>query len=382
MVATSGPHLVGLDIGSTGIRAVEVKWRRRSGVYEIVRAASVDLPRGAVRNAAIADEKAVAKALKSLWRKGHFSTRKVAFGLADTSVLTRQIALPWMPPDDFRAALKYQVSDVLPVDRSTVELDYHVLGEDHQLDAQQQPVDMNRILLVAANSESIIATTKVLRSARLEPVVADSSAFALIRAACQGVLPGSTDAHAIVDLGSDQLTVVVHQSGQPRFIRTIANLGGENATDAVAERLGIELEDADTLKRETGLNGPPPMVAPIAESSVFRDVVQESTSTTSPRTAATVEVLNPWATTVIGEIRNSLDYFQASDPGAPIQTLSVSGRTAELAGFIDRLATQIPLPVRMLDGLIGLKASGRARKQAQADTRFVVAAGLAMGVRP
>ena len=87
--------------------------------------------------------------------------------------------------------------------------------------------------------------------------------------ACQGVLPSDDQVHAVADIGADQLTVVVHQGGQPRFIRTIANLGGDTATVAVAERLRIDADEAEELKRETGLNGPAPVVAPIAESSVF-----------------------------------------------------------------------------------------------------------------
>jgi type IV pilus assembly protein PilM len=239
-------------------------------------------------------------------------------------------------------------------------------------------MEMNRILLVAASTDSISTTARLLRKARLEPVVADSAAFALIRAACQGVLPPAEDTHAIADLGANQLTVVIHQGGQPRFIRTITNLGGENATEAVAERLHIDPDDAEALKRNSGLNGPAPVIAPIAESSVFRDLASEPQSTMDPRIAAAVEVLNPWAATVIGEIRNSIDYFQASDPLSSIKTLSITGRTAALAGFLDRIATQIPLPVRTMDPLLGLEAPRRLTKGDASDTRLVVAAGLAM----
>ena len=82
-MAGTAAGLVGLDIGASGIRAVQLKRHRKTGEYEIVKAASVDLPRGVIRNGNIADEKALIKALRQLWRKGKFSTRKVAFGLAD-----------------------------------------------------------------------------------------------------------------------------------------------------------------------------------------------------------------------------------------------------------------------------------------------------------
>lgn len=372
--------LVGLDIGTSGIRAVQLTRDRKTGEAQIARAASVELPRGAVRHGAIAEPKVVTKALKELWKRGRFSTRRVAIGLADSGVMTRQIELPWMPPADFRVALRYQLGDALPVDLASVELDYHLLAEIERTDDHGQPADLNRILVVAANSEAITTEATVVRKAGLRPVLVDSSAFALIRAACRGHLPESTDTHAIADLGAEQLTVVIHQAGQPRFIRTIANLGGDTATEAVAERLGITPEQAERLKRETGLNGPAPVVAPIAESSVFAGAAVEDVAPMDPRSVATVDALSPWATTIISEIRNSLDYFQASSPSTPIQSLTLIGRTAELSGLVDRIATQIPVAVRTMDPLVGLTASSRVTKAGVPDTRLAVATGLALAV--
>ncbi len=379
MAGKAAPKLVGLDIGASGIRAVELKRDRKSGAYTIVKAASVDLPRGAVRNGVIAQPETVTKSLKRLWRKGRFSTRKVALGLADGGVLTRQMDLPWMPADDFRSALRYQITDALPVDLSTVEIDYHLLGESQRKDDHGGVVELNRILIVAANTEAILGEARAVRKARLQPVCADSAAFALIRSVCRGVLPSDDQVHAVADIGADQLTVVVHQGGQPRFIRTIANLGGDTATVAVAERVRIDADEAEALKRATGLNGPAPDIAPIAESSVFGGLAPGSPLPLDPQTSATVDALNPWATTVIGEIRNSLDYFQASDPTAPIRTLTIAGRTVELDGLLDRIATQIPLSVKVMDPLAGLPATKSITKHHESDTRLVVAIGLAMG---
>jgi Tfp pilus assembly PilM family ATPase len=113
---------------------------------------------------------------------------------------------------------------------------------------------------------------------------------------------------------------------------------------------------------------------------VFAGPATEEVTLADPRVTATVEVLNPWATMVVSEIRNSLDYYQASNPGAPIQSLTLAGRTAELDGLMERIATQIPLPVRTMDPLVGLSASRSVAKSGVPDARLAVAAGLAMGV--
>lgn len=370
---------VGLDLGTSGIRAAETRLRR-DGTREVTHIASIDLPHDAVRHGVVEDAATVARALKSLWRQGRFTSRRVAFALSDSGVLTRQIDLPWMPPEDFAAALRYQVGDALPVDLNTVELGYHLLEEVDRTDDLGNPAPLNRILVVAANREAIEAQARVLRRASLEPVQADSSAFALIRAACAGSLPVDDSVHAIADIGADQLSVVLHQGGQPRFIRTIANLGGDTATAALADRLDVDWERAEALKRATGLNGPAPVVAPVAESSVFGST--DVAAVPDPRVLATIGVLNPWASTVVNEVRNSLDYYQASGSGREIATLSVTGRTMLLDGVMDRIATQIPLPVTIMAPLAGLVPARRVARREPVDSRMSVALGMAMAVTP
>ena len=113
---------IGLDIGTSGIRAAELRHIRGSATCEVSRLAAVDLPHGTVRNGEVLDPKLFTKSLRSLWKKGRFTGRSVTFGISDTSIITRQLDLPWMPPDSFIQALPYQIHEALPVDISTVEV--------------------------------------------------------------------------------------------------------------------------------------------------------------------------------------------------------------------------------------------------------------------
>ena len=276
MKNTAAPRLVGLDLGSSGIRAVEAR-RGRDG-WRITKAAEVELAAGAIHAGVIVDQPTVSKALRRLWRTGRFSTRKVAAAMSDAGVITRQVDLPWMPADDFRSALKYQVVDALPVDLATVELDYQPLAEFSVPDGHGHSTDMLQVLLVATPTEAVTDLCSALIAARLEPVQADTSAFALIRAANAGTLRESEECTALVDIGADVLTVVVHQAGRPLFIRSIPGQGGDLATLTVASAMGIELDQARALVISTGLNGPPPVITPVAESNSTLWIVLVSVS--------------------------------------------------------------------------------------------------------
>lgn len=378
MGQTRLPSVVGLDIGATGLRGASMEWDSRVGSYRIERAAWVDLPPGAFAHGAPVEDRPLVRALRSLWRKGRFRTRKAVVGLADSGLITRQVDLPWMPADDFAAALRFQVGDVLPVDPSTTTLGYHVL--DH-VPASGQPgrdFEQNRILLVAADRAGVLRLADILRKARLEPYAADSTAFALVRAVQRGRLV-TEGVRAIADLGADHLTVSVSSAGQPILLRTVADIGGAAATSEICRRLDLEPVEAERLKRATGLNGPPPDVAPLPESSVFGALPSPVAKKADARTDEVIAILNGWATTVVSEIRNSLDYVRSADPTVSIDRLSLMGRAIELDGMVERIATQIPVPLEQRRPYLGLEASRSALRAEPDDMRMAAAIGLAMG---
>lgn len=378
MFRATGTGLVGLDIGTTGIRAAQLSVDRSERRYTVERIADVPLRHGVIEGGEIVDAPGVTRALKDLWKQGRFRSRKVAIGMPDRNLLTRQIDLPWMPPRDFRTALRYQVGDALPVDLSRAEMDYHVLGEFNRTDERGQVLEMNRTLVVAADGQRVVEWSQCTRKAGLEPVTVDSPAFALIRAVSGGRLIRNLAINAIVDIGAEQMTIVIYRDGQPLFVRSLANVGGDIATTRVAEALGVTFAEAEDLKRATGLSGPAPDIAPISESSVFASLAPIATAQRDARSDAVIAILNPWATNLVGEIRNSLEYFRKSSPDAAISSLTVVGRTVLLSGLLERIATQITVPVKIASPLLGLPASTRARDRA-IDPRFASAVGLAMG---
>ena len=369
------PRLVGLDLGACGIRAVEAV-QRRDG-YVITRAAQMDLPDGWILNGVVLEPESVARALRRLWRTGHFTTRRVAVAITDTAVITRQLELPWMPPDDFRAALRYQVADSLPVDLAAVELDYQPLAEYQVADQHGQTMDMLEFLLVAANTEQLRAVADVILRARLEPVAQDTSAFALIRSATGGVLTGDSELRAIVDIGADALTVVVHQGGRPRFIRAMPNQGGALAIRTLSEALDMTTSQATDQMWKTGLNGPPPIATPVAESSVFGVLSSTQDVSIDPLAKRTLAVINPWATSLVGAIRDSLDYFAATGRKEPVQRLDLAGRASTLPGLAERIGTELRIPVAHVDPFASVKRAHRVRRASSA--ALGVATGLAMG---
>ena len=161
----AGRSAVGLDIGTSGVRAAELTFGK--GVSTLQRFGQVALPTGAVKDGEVVDPDTVAGALKQLWSQARFSSKKVVVGVANQKVVVRQVDLPWLPPDELKKSLSFQVQDFIPIPVEQAILDYHPIEEVVD-DSGSRAL---RVLLVAAASIDITmsraAATSRTRSARL-----------------------------------------------------------------------------------------------------------------------------------------------------------------------------------------------------------------------
>jgi type IV pilus assembly protein PilM len=356
-----GRTVVGLDIGSAGVRAAEMDLSRRRPPS--LRAfAAVPLPEGAVRAGVVVDSPAVTEALKKLWKEGGFSTRDVTFGIANEGVLVRQLDLDWMPPADFRKAIRYQVADTLPVPVEEANLDYVVLDElevPGEKDGETRWVV--RILLVAATRDVVDGFVEAIRAAGLRAVRADLRPFALVRLTNAELVPDAAT-EAIVDIGADTVAVTVHSGGRPRFVRMIPGVGSAAITRGLQDRFGWTPEEAEQTKIALGV----PAAGQLPDHSAQ-------------------ELITKHVTTLVSEVRATLDYSRSAgaDSGAePIHLSRVllTGAGSRLQGLAERFADQLGVEVEPLSPLAGMRKRRRLRLDADAVTALAAPAGLCMGV--
>ncbi len=348
--------VVGLDIGTSGVRAAELTLGKGGATLE--RFGQVALPAGAVRDGEVVDAEAVAAAIKQLWAQAKFSSNKVVVGVANQKVVVRQVDLPWLPANELKKALAFQVQDFIPMPVEQAILDLHPL-EEFTNDSGGR---MLRVLLVAAARDMVDSVLDAVQKAGLQPQMVDLTSFAVLRALVTMDSTGldSLQAEALVDVGANITNIVVHQGGVPRFVR-ILMMGGGDITDAVAERLGVPLDQAEAIKQETGMA--------IASGAVDANPAARAIESTA---GAFVE-----------EVRGSLDYFMAQPGAARIGRLVLSGGGSRLAGLADRLASATRLPVQSARPMSTLKLgkTGLTPDQlAYVEPMVTVPVGLAMGV--
>jgi type IV pilus assembly protein PilM len=336
------------------VRAAELTLGKGPAVLE--RYGQVALPSGAVRNGEVVDAAAVADAVRALWVHARFRSRKVVVGVANQKVVVRQVDLPWLPVEELRASLGFQVQDYIPMPVEQAILDIHPL-EAFTNDAGAR---MLRVLLVAAARDMVGSTLEAVAQAGLQPSMVDLTSFAVLRSQLGASGGFTAEAEALVDIGASVTNIVVHQGGVPRFVRILL-MGGADITDAVAERLGLPLDEAESLKQATGLSAEPTYADPQPAQRAI-----ESTG------AALVE-----------EVRGSIDYYSAQPAAVRIGRVVLSGGGSRLSGLVDRLSLATRLPVELAHPLRALR-TGRTGLTGDhlsfVEPMVTVPVGLALGV--
>jgi type IV pilus assembly protein PilM len=343
---------VGLDVGSTAVRASEVSV---GDVPVLLRAAQVPLPAGAVENGEVRQPDAVAEALRELWKKSGIRSKQVQLGVGNQRVVVREITLPWLPEKELRASLGFQVQEFIPMSVDEAVLDFDPLGE-----LEQEGRRMLRILLVAAQSVMVNTLVQAVEQAKLEAVGIDLTPFALVRAvasADEGLDLESRGDEAVIDVGAHVTNICVHDRGTARFVRILPS-GGRDITLAIARGLGTEDEVAERLKRGEDVEGGP------SHEDVDRVAISRAGS-------------------FVDEIRSSLEFYAAQVPGAKTGRVLVTGGGSKLKGFLELLQERIPVPVDRGHVFEHVKSELDLSPEAAAEAEPVlaVATGLAIPER-
>src|SRR3954452_22314786 len=117
--------LVGLDIGSSAVKAVELKPAGKG--FKVAAFASEPVPPDAIVDGAIIDGTAVAEAIRRLFDTHGFKAREVAASLSGNAVIVKKITLPVMTAQELAESIHWEAEQYIPFDIQDVNLDYQVL---------------------------------------------------------------------------------------------------------------------------------------------------------------------------------------------------------------------------------------------------------------
>jgi type IV pilus assembly protein PilM len=335
--------LIGLDIGSSSIKAVELK--QKGDGYEVVNLGLEPLGQDTVVDGAIMDSLAVSSAIEKIFTESKIKTRNVATSVSGHSVIVKRIIVGATTEEELAAAIPYEAQQHIPFDMSDVNLSYQPLG--------QAPNGME-VMLVAVKREKILNHTNVLSQAGKTPMVVDIDAFALQNAFEMNYEPSPEVTVALLNIGASIMNINIIRGGVPLFTRDVS-VGGNQYTDTLQKELDLSFEDAEKLKQGQEM----PNVSPEARGAHIRSV----------------------SDILLLEIQKTLDFFRQSTATENIQQIYVAGGTSRIEGLVDLLKEEFNVPVEIMNPFLRVSVDPAKFDRAFIDEigpRMTVAVGLAL----
>jgi type IV pilus assembly protein PilM len=312
MFGMGSKTIVGLDVGSSSIKAVELR-KTRAGI-EVAHLGLEPIAPDIVVDSMIVDSGTVSAAIAKLFSETEIKSKAVATAVSGHSVIVKKISLPSMSDQELAETIQKEAAQHIPFDLADVNLDYQILSDD----ASSPTMD---VLLVAVKKDKILNYTNVLSMAGRTPAIVDIDALALQNCYEFNYEPAPTQVVALLNLGASVMNINIVKGTTPLFPRDVS-VGGHQYTDSLQKELDLSFDDAESLK----LGNKVGTVSEDAKTPILQQVTE----------------------IIVLEIQKTFDFFRATAAGENIQRIYVSGGSARVPGLVDLLRDEFALPVEEL----------------------------------
>lgn len=346
MFFSKSKNVVGLDIGSSAIKLVELK-EKKGGNYSLVKLGTERLSPEAIVDGSIMDSSMVVETIQRLNADHGVKNSNYATSLSGHSVIIKKITLPAMSPEELAESIQWEAEQYIPFDINDVNLDYVPLTTPGAADN----ID---VILVAVKKEKINDYTSVISQTGKLPVLVDVDAFALQNAYEVNYDIDDGRVLALVNVGASVTNVNVLSGTTSMFWRDIT-FGGNQYTDAIQRELSLSFEQAEELKRG---------------KAVADYTIQQ-----------VIPILNSVSEDFAGELRKTLDFFTATSGAERVDEIVLAGGGSGVLNLDAILRDKFGIPVSIMDPFRKInvdESQFNPEELAELAPSMAIAVGLAM----
>ena len=317
-------NLVGLDIGSSSVKAVELG--RKGAALQLLNLGFENLQTDTIVDGQIMELNNVSNVIAQIFSEHQIRTTRVAAGVSGHSVIVKNIVLPQMSQEELQESFSWHAEEHIPFDIADVNLDYELTSRSD---------DALHVLMAACKSDKIANVKQAIQLAGKQPVIIDVDAFALQNCYEVNYHPRPGEIVALLNVGAATMNINILNGTRSIFARD-ASAGGSQYTSLLQKELGLSFEQAEGVKRgmplPEGVEARP--IQPIIE------LVSEALAL---------------------EVKKTFDFYRATvqEGEATIQKILLAGGGSKLPGLADFLARKFEIPVDVFDPFKQIEVDGK-----------------------
>jgi len=322
MLKGKGTEVIGVDITNETITIAQVK-KTKNGI-ELEKFATAMTPQNTIRDGEIIDTVAISQVIQDLITSTEITAKKAIATVSGRVAIIRTIQFPSMSASELKEVILHEAERYIPFPIDDVTIDFQILME-----TEDEGIDKQEILLVAAQKHFINSYIETFSIAGLKLIAVDVDSFAVARAlTAEGKTMGAGEAVILLVIRSETTDITVFRNGIPRFSRSIP-IGSTTFIETIASNLNISLEEAMSVFDK--------VVIPIAGQSISEDPTIEMASNEIKLTLRELT----------GEIQRSLEYYQSQETHEVVQQIILSGRGTKMKNLDKHLSMALGLDVEI-----------------------------------
>ncbi len=339
--------VIGVDIGTTSIKAIEISKSGRSLVVD--RYAFEPLTPGLIIDHKIKDVEQVANSLQAALRRSGSKAKRAAICVNANNVISKIVSVQAdMSEDELESLVEIEADRIVPYALDEVNIDYIHMGKSEKSPGEDD------VQIVVCRKNVVEDLVAVLDEAELEPAVVDVDTFTLSRIhglVNQGLVgAGAKRTSALLDFGSNASRFMVFHNNLVIYNRETP-FGGRQLIDSINQKYGMPHDEAMMALRKSDL----------PES--FK-----------------VEVLKPFVKVLVQEILRSLQFFYSSSTHNHIDELMITGGCAQIGNVDKIIEKRVEVPTVVLNPFASTRIGSKIDKDKfrKDIPSLAIASGLAL----
>ena len=304
--------IIGLDIGSYSIKAVEIlshfKSYEISNHYEKIITQDDDLPK---------DEQIV-RCMQQLFAENKIKADRIISAMPGQHTSSRILSFNFTDHKKIEAAVYSEIEDMVPYSIEDMIVDHQIIGTFNK---------KTTVLAVMTRKEFVASFLDKLQKIDIDPKIVDIDSLAFYNL-CPYLGMKEGKCYGIVDIGHEKTSVCIVQNGVLRMFRSL-NLGGRYLTEHIAQDLEINYAEAQNLKHEINSVIQKGAGSEVSLSKKDREVAERITAALHP---------------ICKSLSRTLYAFKSWEK-APIESLFLSGGTSLIRGLDHSLESHLGVKV-------------------------------------
>ena len=300
---SSSSGYLGIDIGKSGIKIVELK--REGGRAKLLTygfSENIDNADNDWEN----DIRYTAQVINDICDKAGVVSKNAISALPTFSVFSSILNLSNITKKDMPSAVHWEAKKVIPLPLEEMILDWKKIEEID--DGQEKNKKNNvKVLLTGAPRSLVKKYIEIFKQAQINLLSLETETFSLVRA----LIGNDKSTIMLVEIGATTTDVSIVDRGIPTLSRSI-DFGGNHISNVISKYLNIDKKRAEQLKYDLGVS------ALDSQNNEILEVIEESISP------------------MVNEIKYAINLYQSSN-NRSTEKIILSGGSSLLPDLVNYL---------------------------------------------